>query len=92
MDTAALFGHIAGSHDGAQNSARLAAYAALDPLIPDEGFDAEFMDIIELLKHQLGNQKRRSNKENLLQIPISEMTAEQKQQLLLSLSSKQRKK
>jgi DNA primase len=92
MDTAALFGHIAGSHDGAQNSARLAAYAALDPLIPDEGFDAEFLDIIELLKHQLGNQKRRSNKENLLQIPISEMTAEQKQQLLLSLSSKQRKK
>jgi len=92
MDTAALFGHVAGNHNGAQNSARLAAYAALDPLIPDEGFEAEFLDIIGLLHHQQSIQQNRHQKENLLQIPISEMTDEQKKQLLLSLSSKQRKK
>lgn len=92
MDTPSLFGHIAGSHNGAQNSARLAAYASLDPLIPDAGFEDEFSAIIDLLNHQFGAQKWQNTKQDLMQIPLSEMTAEQKQQFLLSLAAKQRKK
>jgi DNA primase len=92
MDTATLFGHVAGSENGAMNSARLAAYAALDPLIPDEGFEREFLDIIEHLNHQHMHRQRQLQRQSLLDIPFNEMTPEQKRELMLSLQSKQRKK
>ncbi|HSG62950.1 MAG TPA: DNA primase [Pseudomonadales bacterium] len=92
MDTATLFGHVAGGENGAMNSARLAAYAALDPLIPDDGFEREFLDIIDHLQHQLIHQQRQSQRKALLDTPFSEMSPEQKRELLLSLQAKQRKK
>ncbi|MEY3018035.1 MAG: primase [Pseudomonadota bacterium] len=92
MDTASLFGHVAGGENGAMNSARLAAYAALDPLIPDEGFEQEFLDILSHLNHQLTNHQRHAQRQDLLNIPYSELSPEQKRELLLSLQAKQRKK
>ena len=92
MDTATLFGHIAGSENGAMNSARLAAYAALDPLIPNEGFEQEFLDIIDHIQHQLRLRNHQSQRRAILDTPYEEMTDEQKRELLLSLQAKQRKK
>ena len=92
MDTASLFGHVAGGENGAMNSARLAAYAALDPLIPDEGFEQEFLDILAHLSHQMRSRQRQSQRQDLLNTPYSELSPEQKRELLLSLQAKQRKK
>ncbi len=92
MDTATLFGHIAGGVNGGINSARLAAYAALDPLIPDEGFEPEFLDIIEHLNYQHTHRQRQSQRQALLDTPFNVMSPEQKRELLLSLQAKQRKK
>lgn len=81
-DTHMILGHFHGGEEGE----RLAAYAALEPLIPDTGFAQEFRGIIEHLRERERRSQAQQARADLEQIPFRDMSAEQKKAYLLAIS------